>query len=252
MTRIDPETTFSTPADAPLVPRFPIRFRNVEILTAVYRTDPERARALLPAPLEPAGDLVIVHIYRMNDTDAFGVYNESAFQIPAIYTPTGERGVYAPYLFLDSDGGVAAGRELYGQPKKSGLPAMEVRQDLIVGRVERNGIDIVTLTMPYKTRASTPEAMRARLDFVTNFNLKVIPATAGGDAVRELTARELLDLNVHEVWEGPVTVELRPNAQAPVYRLPVVEMLDGFYWRCDFTLGFGRVLHDYLNPPDRG
>lgn len=246
MTRIDPETTFSTPADAPLVPRFPIRFRNVEILTAIYRTDPEKARAIVPAPLEPAGDLVVVHIYRMNDTDAFGVYNESAFQIPVIYTPTGEKGVFSPYLFLDSDGGVATGREIYGQPKKSGWPTLEVRQDLIVGRVERNGIDVATLTMAYKTRASSAEEMRTSLDFRTNFNFKVIPATAGGDAVRELTARDLLELDVHEVWGGPVTIELRPNAQAPVYRLPVVEMLDGFFWRCDFTLGHGRVLHDYL------
>jgi hypothetical protein len=25
-------------------------------------------------------------------------------------------------------------------------------------------------------------------------------------------------------------------------------MLDGFLWRCDFTLDYGRVLHDYLRP----
>jgi len=32
--------TFSTPFDNPLVPKFPIRFRNTEILTIRYRTDP--------------------------------------------------------------------------------------------------------------------------------------------------------------------------------------------------------------------
>jgi acetoacetate decarboxylase len=41
-------------------------------------------------------------------------------------------------------------------------------------------------------------------------------------------------------------VELRPNAQAPVFRLPVLEPLDGFLWRADFTLVAGRVVHDYL------
>jgi acetoacetate decarboxylase len=34
--------------------------------------------------------------------------------------------------------------------------------------------------------------------------------------------------------------------QAPVYRLPVEEMLDGFYWRADFTLVAGTIVHDYL------
>ena len=42
------------------------------------------------------------------------------------------------------------------------------------------------------------------------------------------------------------TVELRPNAQAPVHRLPVVEPLEAWHWRASFTLVPGRVVHDYL------
>jgi acetoacetate decarboxylase len=41
-------------------------------------------------------------------------------------------------------------------------------------------------------------------------------------------------------------VELRPNAQAPLHRLPVREMLDGYHWRAEFTLVAGLVIHDYL------
>jgi acetoacetate decarboxylase len=51
---------------------------------------------------------------------------------------------------------------------------------------------------------------------------------------------------VHECWVAPCTVELRPNAQAPVFRLPVVEPLEAFYWRADFTLVSGEIVHDYL------
>lgn len=243
---VNPFEIFSTPADSPLLPDFPFEFRNVEILTALYRTDREAVAAVLPAPLEPAGDTVVVHIYRMNDTDWFGSYNESAVQVPARYPPTGEIGAYSPYLYLDNDGAIAAGREVYGQPKKYGRPSIESRHDLLIGRVERNGIDIVTVTLPYKTRRVDRQALLARVDFVTNLNLKVIPGTDGRSAIRELTARELENIVLHECWTGPVTVELRPNAQAPLHRLPVREMHEGFYWRCDFTLGFGRVLHDYL------
>lgn len=249
MKRIDPRTASSTPVDAPLVPSFPMRFRDVAILTAIYRTDPAAARALLPEPLEPVGDEVVIHVYQMNDTDGFGAYNESAVQIPCEYTPTGRRGVYAPYLFLDNDGAVAAGREIYGQPKKLGFPSIEVRQDLLVGKVARNGIDVATLTLPYKIQAVPPELMRERLDFVTNFNLKIIPGADGEEGVRQLTARDLLDVSFAECWTGPATVDLRPNAQAPVHRLPVLEMREGFFWRCDFTLDYGEVLHDYLAAP---
>jgi acetoacetate decarboxylase len=244
--RIDPERTFSTPGDAPLVPTFPFTFRDVEILTVLYRTDADAISRIVPKPLEPAGDTVVVHLYKMNDTDWFGAYNESAVQVQAVYPPTNETAVYSPYLYLDHDGAIAAGREVYGQPKKFGRPSIEVVQDLVVGRVARNGIDVITATMPYKTRRATREELLTEVPFVTNVNLKVIPNIDGTSAVRQLTARDLGSMQVHECWRGPCTIELRPNAQAPVHRLPVREPLMGFYWRCDFTLDHGRVLHDYL------
>src|SRR5947209_14854144 len=74
--RIDPAASFSTPFDAPLVPPFPFQFRNVVILTVLYRTRMEAVRRILPPPLEVVDDLVIVHVYQMNDTDHFGSYNE--------------------------------------------------------------------------------------------------------------------------------------------------------------------------------
>lgn len=241
-----PQTTFETPFDNPLVPRFPMEMRNTEILTAFYRTDIECSRRLIPAPLEVISDLVIVHVYHMNDSDWFGNYYESAVQIPVRLAGTNIVGAYSPYLYLGSDGAVAAGREIYGQPKKGGNPRLEVREDLFVGTVARNGIDIITVTLPYKQQTAQSEELSKYGDFRTNINLKVIPNIDGSDAIRQLTARTFENLRVHECWRGAATVELRPNAQAPVYRLPVRDMIEGFYWRADFVLPFGQIIHDYL------
>ena len=41
---------------------------------------------------------------------------------------------------------------MHGQPKKGGQPRLEVRGDLVVGVVERNGIDVLTGTLPTKQR----------------------------------------------------------------------------------------------------
>ncbi len=243
---------YSTPLDSPLVPRFPITFRNVEILTVIYRTRPEAIRAVLPEPLEPVSDYGIVHIYRMNDAEWFGRYHESAVQVecrlPARLSMTGrdERGVYSPYLYLEGDGPVSAGREVYGQPKKGGEPSIEVHGDLFVGRVRRNSIDIVTATLPYKHQRAQPADLGRIVSFTTNVNLKIIPHVDGTPAIKQITARNLENVNVYEVWTGPATLELRPNAQAPVYRLPVVDVVAGFYWVADFTLPMGSVWHDYL------
>lgn len=243
-----PELAHSTPFDAPLVPDFPFEFRDVWIFTALYRTDLEAVSALLPAPLVAASDVVAIHVYQMNDTDWFGAYNESAVQVDVLYPPTRERGAYSPYLFLDNDGAISAGRETYGQPKKYGRPSIDVRQDLVVAEVSRNGIPVITATMPYKQRRADIKEALEELDFITNINLKVIPSADGAWDVRQLTARTLDHVTIHGCWRAPATVELRPNAQAPVHRLPVREMLDGFYWHCDFTLSHARVMHDYLVP----
>ena len=56
----------------------------------------------------------------------------------------------------------------------------------------------------------------------------------------------LADVAIHECWTGPCTVELRANAQAPVFRLPVLEPLEGFFWRADFTIVPGEIIYDYL------
>lgn len=235
---------FSTPWDAPMVPQFPFAFRNAEILTVYWRTDPEAMAFLLPPPLEPVGDVACVHIYRMNDTDWLGPYSEANVMFGA---RLGDRaGAYSPYLVLSSDIGVAHGREVHGQPKKLGQPSLEARGDLVVGRVERNGIDVITATMPYKQRRIGVDALKPHLDFATNLNLKAVDHIDGRPAIRQLTSRKLASVQVHEAWTGPATMELRPNAQLPVFRLPVLEPLEGIHWRADFTLVAGEIIHDYL------
>ncbi len=237
---------FSTPWDAPMVPPFPFRFRNAEILTLYWRTDPQAIAFLLPPPLQSTGDIACVHIYRMNDADWTGPYCESNVMVGARLPAKKVEGAYSPYLVLSSDVGVTHGREVHGQPKKYGRPGLDFRGDLIVGRVERNGIDVITGTLAYKHQAAKAGDLKPYFDFSTNLNLKAIDHIDARAAVRQITSRRLTDVHVHEAWCGACTLELRANAQLPVFRLPVVEPLEGFFWRADFTLVAGDIVYDYL------
>jgi acetoacetate decarboxylase len=240
----DPADLAGTPYLAPLVPRLPIRMRRTEILTIVYRTDEAAADGLVPQPLRLTGDLAVVHVYWMHDAEWFGVYGESAWQVPVEF-PDGAPAVYSPFLVLGSDGGVAAGRELYGQPKKVGEVALEPRGDLLVGIVRRNGIDIATATMAYKQQRADDDALEKLVrGSSTNVNLRITPEDAGAFR-RELITRDFADVVVHESWQGPATLELRPNAQAPVHLLPVREIVLGLHRVLDLTLPEGRVVHRY-------
>src|SRR5947209_4499450 len=123
---------FSTPWDAPTIPPFPFRFRNAEVLTLAWRTTEAAVARLLPPPLEPTSDVVIAHIYRMNDTDWLGPYFESNISVGCRLAGSDLAGSYSPYLVLGSDVGVAHGREVHGQPKKLGEPRLDYRGDLVV------------------------------------------------------------------------------------------------------------------------
>ena len=244
MSPFDPTAVTGTPFGAPLVPPLPMRLRRTEILTIVHRTDRKAADRLIPAPLELAGDLCVVHVYRMHDAEWFGVYCESAWQIP-VRMPDGTAAVYSPFLVLESDGAVAAGREAYGQPKKAGQVSLEPNGDLLVGRVARNGIEIATATMCWKqTPASGRELEALVVGLGVNVNLR-LRQEEGDTFSRELVARDFTDVVEHEAWTGPGTLELRANAQAPVYLLPVREVVLALHRVVDLTLAPGRVVHRY-------
>jgi acetoacetate decarboxylase len=240
----DSRAVVETPFGAPLVPRFPLRLRNTEILTLVYRTDREAADALLPTPLELLGDLVLVHLYRMHDAEVFGAYGESAVHLPARHAASGTEGAYSPFLFVEHDGAIAAGREVYGQPKKHGEIELREEGGRVVGRLSRDGEEVLLATCSPDTPASVDD-LHGHASFRTNLNLKVVPAVDGsGAALRQLTAREFADVDVHEVRRGPAELRIRPNEPAPLHLLPVREVLEAFHWRVSFTLVYGRVLED--------
>lgn len=244
MSPFNPLDIESTPFGAPLVPPLPIRLRRTEILTIVYRTSRRAAESLLPQPLRLASELCLLHVYHMHDAEWFGVYCESAWQIPVLL-PDDAEAVYSPFLVLGSDGAVAAGREVYGQPKKSGQVRLAPNGDLLVGVVERNGIDVATATMCWKQRAATGSELISLVPGADlNVNLRVRQEEEGVVS-RELVARRFADVVEHEAWTGPGTLELRPNAQLPVHLLAVQEVVLGLHRVVDLTLAPGRVIHRY-------
>lgn len=244
MTTYDPLDVASTPFGAPLVPPLPIRLRRTEILTVVYRTARETAESLVPRPLRLAADLCVLHVYHMHDAEWFGEYCESAWQVPVIL-PDDTPAVYSPFLVLESDGAVAAGREAYGQPKKAGQVRLGAQGDLLVGTVARNGIDVATATMCWKQRAASGgELDRLVPGAGLNVNLRVRQEEEGVIS-RELVVRRFADVVEHEAWTGPATLELRPNAQLPAYLLAVHEVILGLHRTIDLTLSPGHIVHRY-------
>jgi acetoacetate decarboxylase len=244
VTPFDPAQVSSSPFGAPLVPVLPVRLRRTEILSVVYRTARAASDSLIPQPLRLASDLCVLHVYHMHDAEWFGDYCESAWQLPVLL-PDGTPAVYSPFLVLESDGAVAAGREAYGQPKKAGEVQLAAHGDLLVGTVRRNDIQIAMATMCWKQRAgSGGELERLIPGADLNVNLR-IRQEEEGIVSRELVTRRFTDVIEHEAWSGGATLELRPNAQLPAYLLAVREVVLGLHRTIDLTLPPGHVVHRY-------
>ena len=61
----------------------------------------------------------------------------------------------------------------------------------------------------------------AHIRFLDQFQSKAHPAYPGGPVLRQITARRLAEVRVHECWSDQCSVELRPNMQAPLHLWPV-------------------------------
>ena len=114
------ERAFAMPLTQPAYPPGPYRFVNREYLTITYRTDADKLRAVVPEPLEIDTPLVKFEFIRMPDSTGFGDYTEAGQVIPVSFR--GRKGGYTHGMFLNDHPPIAAGRELWGFPKKLAQP----------------------------------------------------------------------------------------------------------------------------------
>ncbi len=237
------EHAFAMPMHNPAFPPGPYRFVDREYLIITYRTDPDALRKLIPAPLELAEPVVKYEFINMPDSTGFGHYCESGQVIPV--TLNGEAGGFTLAMYLNDHPPIAAGRELWGFPKKLGQPELRVHTDTLMGTLDYSEFRVATGTMGYKHRAMDLAKAKASLE-APSFLLKIIPHVDGTPRICELVRFNLTDVDVKGAWTGPGGLDLRHHALAPVADLPVLEILSTVHILADLTLPLGTVAHDYL------
>lgn len=269
---------FSTPCDSPLRPQFPngdasafLRFYDVEIFSVTWETSPYAIDRVVPEPLarrEGSNDHVIAHLISYPDSEWFGAFTETIFTVGCVTTDPGtpdfvpQQGAFVPYCFTSSEAKLSLGREVYGLPYKFAETRIEKKGDLLVGSVERNGITILRATMPHKQAVTTPRGFDNFFEWRRLVALKTIDAPDGTSAIRQLTTcpyfqRTDGETALIEGWGNRiVSLEFGKSTQAPIYRLPPVELGDisqayssGVYWRATFDMQVGEVLYDYPSRP---
>jgi acetoacetate decarboxylase len=234
------EKAYSMPTMAPSFGPPPYEYRDGWTMAIMFKTTPEVLRDLVPKPLVPNPQNIMVFGNSRYFASGPGQYNEMILSTPVGFE--GKPGRYCVYLLLDHDSPIAAGREIWGYPKKLGRIKMEEKDGVIICTVERAGITLVRAAMELNQLVK-PEAVSAPI-----FNLKLIPSVKK-DAppdVMQLTSTTLENRKVYRVYTGKATLEFGTSPADPFHKIPIKEVMGGSYTNQDFTLTYGEVIHDYL------
>lgn len=234
---------FAIPLESPSYPTGPYHFRDREYLIISYRTDPKAIEQIVPEPLHAPEPIAKFEVINMPDSSGFGKYIESGVTIPVVYN--GMNGVFIVWMFLNDHSPIAAGREIWGFPKKWGEPSLTVVRDQVVGTLDYSGMRVATATMAYKYEALDSKKVKKEMEG-NNFNLKIIPSVDGSVALIQFIRYQMKKVVVKWAWKGPASLDIRPCALAPLYKLPVIEIIEGVHILTDLTLPYGEVVYDYL------
>ncbi|GGC57824.1 acetoacetate decarboxylase [Chelatococcus reniformis] len=234
---------YAMPLTSPAFPPGPYRFHNREFLIITYRTDPDKLRAVVPAPLEVTDPIVKYEFIRMPDSTGFGDYTETGQVIPVTFN--GRKGNYTHCMFLNDEAPIAGGRELWGFPKKLASPSLKVDSDHLLGTLDYGSTRVATATMGYKHYPFDIKAVEASFA-LPNWLLKIIPNPDASPRICEIVEYALEEVTVKGAWTGPGALALTPHALAPVAELPVLEVISAMHIQSDLTLGLGKIVHDYL------
>jgi len=235
------------PPGSPSYPAPPYRFTDREYLIISYETDMAALQEKVPPPLTITEAIVKYEFIRMPDSTGLGDYTESGQVIPVEYN--GKKGLFVLSMYLDNEPAILAGREIWGFPKKSGIPSLRVdpvSKDTLVGRLYYGELEVARGTMGYKWTTLPTADIEKSLEETPNYLIKMIPDVDGSPKIQQLVRYHLGDVSVKGAWTGPADLQLFHHALAPVADLPVKRVISAVHFVSDLTLLPGTVEYEYL------
>lgn len=250
------------PMGASLYPPPPYEFRDAEQVSFAFTADPASAAKLLPPGLEladnPAKCEIRVCWYHWS---TFGPFHET-YALIRVRDKQDRHFWYLPLIFTDNEAPLAAGRELWGYPKKLakldwdwggsrlGQPTNEILRfsaerpsgltlftaafapERLADPAERHGLPVVSWRY-------LPPSEQGRPPAADELIVLSSPKTIQRDAAGEL-----------KLWagRGSLTIGCKSDAD-PWYLLAPLEMTGAFWQVSDFALPTGTILRDYLIDP---
>jgi acetoacetate decarboxylase len=199
-------------------------FLDARTLTVTYLTRPEIIRAVLPPPLEPAGEpLVSVGVGTFGRSNCVGAFAGGWVDVRARYQSI--EASYCLAMPMSTDVAIIFGRELFGEPKKQARVKLESDGDVTRGVVERFGIDY--LTVEARLTEDLPITGPALGD---RFHFKFLHSADGrGLEFDPIIVHAHFETKLRVVRRGAGKVVFKPSHHDPLAELEMLEFRGAVY-----------------------
>jgi acetoacetate decarboxylase len=228
-----------TPLLSPTYPGPPYHYEDAKIFLALFTPTEESIRAMLPAPLKPSQMPLAGLMFGEQPCKEAGTFMEAGLLIQCLFdnpeTKEEEVGVYFAYNYVDTDVAQAAGREIWGYPRKRADISLDWKGDTLTGTAKRDGVTLLKATCTLDDEGEW-------MDSGPNINLKAIPSVTGeGFDIAVLTAA-YLTYDIKKGRSGDVEVEVQNGPHDDFSKVEIESSFIGQYFDCNITLPAGKVV----------
>lgn len=230
-------------------------FYDAEMLIVLWETKADIVKRLLPPPLKPARKPLATAFVANYPRTNFGVsYLESALFLRADFN--GEEGNYCLSMPVTDDMAMAAGREIFGYPKKIGSIQFHRRGEDVEGLAERHGVRFFEVRAELTGKFNVEDAQNIfseifKIDAnpaVIAYNFKHFPAPEGnGFDYHPRLIREEVEFRPNSIEVGEAEIVLRSSDYDPWAEVEIVRVLGAIYTVGNSSMRKGRVVAE-VNP----
>jgi acetoacetate decarboxylase len=178
---------YSIPFQCGLYPPPPYYYNNVRSLNIGFRCPLDIKRKFIPHELKPNEELDTFIIVEYPES-TIGPYFEVVVVLSCKYKD--KPGSYLANLYVDSDAAFAAGREIWGYPKKMAeIKLSSIKENIITGSLTRKEITIFDTEVELDTNVVEVDFEKLNEMKAPVYTLKIIPDVTDNDnpLIRQLT-----------------------------------------------------------------
>ena len=216
-------------------------FQDAEFVWAEVRLDRRGTAAQLPLGCTVARPATgIVFLARYAHTTFGSVYSEAGLLVRIRHL--GRRAVHCPWMLVDDDVAMIAGRELLGYPKKLGSMELSIADDHFEGHATRRGVELLRMRARFGEAVSDPPPILGQ----RVINVRGTPGLLGLGLV-QFTPQE----RVVHARRAEVELEVGGSERDPLGRFGISTVLSGWWSRIHigvdrYPVGIGPVSPLYL------